>query len=56
VLQLPDGQAILYDCGRMGDPRVGRRIIAPVLWNLGVTRLDSVYLSHADAWLRFSTL
>ena len=23
VLQLPDGQAILYDCGRMGDPRVG---------------------------------
>ena len=56
VLQLPDGQAILYDCGRMGDPRVGRRIIAPVLWNLGLTRLDSVYLSHADAWLRFSAL
>ncbi|MGO8903788.1 MAG: ComEC/Rec2 family competence protein [Isosphaeraceae bacterium] len=48
VLQLPDGQAILYDCGRMGDPRVGRRIIAPVLWNLGLTRLNSVYLSHAD--------
>ncbi len=23
VLQLPDGHAILYDCGRMGDPRVG---------------------------------
>ena len=23
VLQLPDGQTILYDCGRMGDPRVG---------------------------------
>jgi competence protein ComEC len=48
VLQLPDGQTILYDCGRMGDPHVGRRIIAPVLWNLGLTRLDSVFLSHAD--------
>ena len=23
VLELPDGHAILYDCGRMGDPRVG---------------------------------
>jgi competence protein ComEC len=48
VLQLPDGRAILYDCGRMGDPRVGRRIIAPALWTHGLTRLDSVYLSHAD--------
>ena len=49
VLQLPDGQAILYDCGRMGDPpQVGRRIIAPVLWNLRLTRLNSVSLSHAN--------
>jgi competence protein ComEC len=48
VLQLPGGQSILYDCGRMGDPRVGRRIIAPALWSLGVTRLDAIYLSHAD--------
>jgi competence protein ComEC len=56
LFQLPDGRALLYDCGRMGDPRVGRRIIAPALWSRGVTRLDSVYLSHADAWLRFSTL
>ena len=48
VLRLPDGRAILYDCGRMGDPRVGRRIIAPALWSFGLDRLDSVYLSHAD--------
>ncbi len=48
VLQLPDGRAILYDCGRMGDPRVGRRIIAPALWSLGLSQLDAVYLSHAD--------
>jgi competence protein ComEC len=48
VLQLAGGHTLLYDCGRMGDPRVGRRIIAPALWSRGVTRLDSVYLSHAD--------
>jgi competence protein ComEC len=47
-LRLEDGDAILYDCGRMGDPRVGRRIIAPALWSCGITRLDQVILSHAD--------
>jgi competence protein ComEC len=48
VLRLDDGTTLLYDCGRMGDPTVGRRVIAPALWSRGVTRLDSVYLSHAD--------
>jgi competence protein ComEC len=47
-LRLEDGHTILYDCGRMGDSRVGRRIIAPALWSRGITRLDEVYLSHAD--------
>lgn len=48
VIHLEDGQTLLYDCGRMGDPTVGRRIIAPALWDRGVTRIDAVYLSHAD--------
>ena len=48
VLQLPDGQTLLYDCGRLGDPTVGRRIIAPLLWARGVNRIDAVFLSHAD--------
>jgi competence protein ComEC len=43
------GRAVLYDCGRMRDPRVGRRLIAPALWDRGVRRLDAVILSHADA-------
>ena len=45
---LPDGQTLLYDCGRLGDPTVGRRIIAPALWARGVNRIDTVFLSHAD--------
>lgn len=44
-----DGRAILYDCGKLGDPGVGRRIIAPALWARGVHRLVEVWLSHADA-------
>ncbi|WP_165226387.1 ComEC/Rec2 family competence protein [Aquisphaera insulae] len=47
-VRLADGTAILYDCGRMGDPKVGRRIIAPALWIRGITRIDQVFLSHAD--------
>jgi competence protein ComEC len=47
-IQTPDGRNSLYDCGRLGDPSVGRRIIAPVLWAKGVRRIDTVFLSHAD--------
>ena len=56
LIQAPNGQTFLYDCGRLGDPSVGRRIVAPALWERGVNRIDAVFLSHADAWLRFSTL
>jgi competence protein ComEC len=49
VIQADDGRALLYDCGRMGDPGVGRRVIAPALWARRVHRLDAVVLSHADA-------
>ncbi len=48
LIQTPDGRAFLYDCGRLGDPSVGRRIIAPALWARGVGRIEAVYLSHAD--------
>jgi competence protein ComEC len=48
VIQTPGGQTILYDCGALGDPSIGRRIIAPALWTRGVTRIDTVLLSHAD--------
>ena len=48
LIQTPDGHTLLYDCGRLGDPTVGRRIIAPALWARGVSRIDTVFLSHAD--------
>lgn len=49
VIQGADGRVVLYDCGKMRDPRVGRRIVAPALWSRGITRVDSVILSHADS-------
>jgi beta-lactamase superfamily II metal-dependent hydrolase/alpha-beta hydrolase superfamily lysophospholipase len=48
LLHTPDGQTLLYDCGRLGDPTVGRRIVAPALWARGKSRIDTVFLSHAD--------
>jgi competence protein ComEC len=49
VVRSGDGRTLLYDSGRMGDPHVGRRLIAPALWERRVTRLDAVILSHADS-------
>ncbi len=48
IIQTPGGQTFLYDCGSLGDPSIGRRIIAPALWSRGVSRIDTVILSHAD--------
>ncbi|WP_240907430.1 ComEC/Rec2 family competence protein [Paludisphaera rhizosphaerae] len=48
AIHTPEGKAFLYDCGRMDDPSVGRRIVAPALWSRGVSRIDAVFLSHAD--------
>jgi competence protein ComEC len=48
LIRAENGRAVLYDCGRLGDPSVGRRIVAPALWERGVGRIDAVFLSHAD--------
>jgi competence protein ComEC len=49
VVTTGDGHTWLYDCGRMRDPGVGRRIIAPALWARGVWHIDRIILSHADS-------
>jgi competence protein ComEC len=48
LIELPRGQTILIDGGGTRDNRfdIGRRIIAPFLWNKGIRRLDLVVLSH----------
>ncbi|HWE34959.1 MAG TPA: ComEC/Rec2 family competence protein [Isosphaeraceae bacterium] len=49
VVRDEGGGTTLYDCGRMLDPHVGRRLVAPALWEGGTRRLDAIILSHADA-------
>ncbi len=49
VLELPGGETLLYDAGRLGAPDGAARSIAGYLWSRGVSHLDAIVISHADA-------
>jgi competence protein ComEC len=49
VAELPGGQTLLYDAGRLGSPVLASRAISSFLWSRGITHLDAVVISHADA-------
>ncbi len=48
LIELPGGKTILIDGGGTRDNRfdIGRRVLAPWLWNKGIRKLDLVILSH----------
>ena len=48
LLELPRGEAVLYDAGRMGPPMSALQPISAVLWSKGITHLDAVIVTHAD--------
>ena len=43
------GHVFLYDCGRMANETGSSRDIDAALWSIGATRLDAIFLSHADS-------
>ena len=49
VLRLPSGATMLYDAGHFASPDSATQAIAGYLWSEGITRIDAVVLSHADA-------
>ena len=51
LIELSGGRNILIDGGGKGAPgfNSGERIIAPYLWYRGITRLDDIIITHADA-------
>lgn len=49
ILRMPDEQVWLYDCGRMGNDISSSQLIDTALWSMGITHLDGIFLSHADA-------
>ncbi|MFQ5863313.1 MAG: DNA internalization-related competence protein ComEC/Rec2 [Candidatus Brocadiales bacterium] len=48
LIQFPNGKNILYDTGRRGWSDVGKRVIAPFLWHMGIRTIDAVVISHED--------
>lgn len=57
LLVTPDGHTLLVDAGGFGGgPRsaaqefdIGEEVVAPALWERGITHLDAVALSHAHS-------
>ncbi len=48
LIELPRGESVLYDAGRMGPPMSALQPISAVLWSKGITHLDAVIVTHAD--------
>ncbi|MCC9600877.1 ComEC/Rec2 family competence protein [Stieleria sp. JC731] len=49
IVRTADRRIWLYDCGRLGNYEGNCRPIDTALWSMGITQLDGVFLSHADA-------
>ncbi len=49
VMELPGGEVLLYDAGRLGFPHRATQAVTGYLWSRGITHIDAVILSHADA-------
>jgi len=48
VVRGPTGRCLVFDAGRLGAPVAAERGLAAVLWDRGVTRIDTLVISHAD--------
>jgi competence protein ComEC len=48
LIQLPNGETMLYDAGSFGASDYGARNISGVLWFERIEHIDTVVLSHAD--------
>ena len=54
VFHLPGGQTFLLDGGQKASRKsrrfnIGEQVIAPYLWDKGITELDGLIISHPDA-------
>lgn len=46
-MEFPDGKNVLYDSGTTSPFDVGGQTIAPFLWEKGITKIDTIILSHS---------
>lgn len=49
VVRSPGGGCMVYDAGRLGAPGAARRSMESLLWSEGVSRIDTLVISHADS-------
>jgi competence protein ComEC len=49
VVRSPGGGCMVYDAGRLGAPGAARRSMESLLWSEGISRIDTLVISHADA-------
>lgn len=49
VIELPQGETILYDAGQLGSPHRAADAVAGYLWQRGRRNVDGLIVSHADA-------
>ena len=51
IIRDADGRTILIDAGSSSFRRsnVGERVIAPFLWNINISRIEYIFLTHPDA-------
>lgn len=48
VIELPEGETLIYDAGRLGSPAGATRDVAGMLWDRGIRHIDGLLVSHAD--------
>jgi competence protein ComEC len=49
MIELPSRAVMLYDAGRLSSPESATEAVSGALWSRGLTHIDAVVLSHADA-------
>ena len=48
IIRFDDGQTLMFDCGSQAYLDMGQRTVVPALRRLGIDRIDTLMLSHAD--------
>ncbi|MBM82280.1 MAG: DNA internalization-related competence protein ComEC/Rec2 [Planctomycetaceae bacterium] len=49
LLETPDGKCYLYDAGMISDSHRAQDVVQKALWRKGISQLDAIIVSHADA-------
>lgn len=48
VMETPTGKCLVYDAGSLAGPEIALRHLSNYLWCRGRTKIDELFLSHAD--------